>query len=167
MGFPNPVNEVAARVVAAGVVAMAATAIATGWRWILLVLLYGFVARVAAGPRFSPLGLLATKVVVPRLPFAPRMVPGPPKRFAQAVGVAFSLTAVLLAFAFDALTGAWIVTAALAAAAFLESAFGLCLGCKAFALLMRLGVVPEETCERCANIWGDAAPAPAPAPAQN
>jgi len=25
--------------------------------------------------------------------------------------------------------------------------------CQVFALLMRVGLVPEETCERCANIW--------------
>ena len=41
----------------------------------------------------------------------------------------------------------------LASAAFLESAFGLCLGCKMFGLLMRAGVVPEEVCERCNDIW--------------
>lgn len=153
LGFPNPVNEVAARVVASGVVAMAVVAIATGWRWVLLVLLYGFAARVLTGPRLSPLGLLATRVVVPRLPFAERPVPGPPKRFAQGIGLAFSLAATLLAFAFDAPTAAWIVTGALAAAALLESALGLCLGCRVFALLMRAGIVPEATCEACANIW--------------
>lgn len=158
-GFPNPVNEVAARVVAAGVVVLALTAIATGWRWLLLVLLYGFAARVAAGPRLSPLGLLATRVIVPRLPFAERPVAGPPKRFAQAVGLAFSLAATLLAYVFDAPTAAFAVTGALAAAALLESAFGLCLGCKAFALLMRAGLVPAETCERCANIWTEPAEA--------
>jgi hypothetical protein len=43
--------------------------------------------------------------------------------------------------------------ALLASAALLESAFGLCLGCKVFALLIRVGVVPEEVCERCNNIW--------------
>jgi hypothetical protein len=37
-------------------------------------------------------------------------------------------------------------------AATLESVFGLCPGCKAFGLLMRLGVIPAETCEACANI---------------
>jgi hypothetical protein len=30
---------------------------------------------------------------------------------------------------------------------------GLCLGCKAFAVLMRAGVVPEDVCERCNDIW--------------
>jgi hypothetical protein len=157
LGFPHPVNEVAARVVAAGVVVLSVAAIATGWRWLLVVLLYGFIARVLTGPRLSPLGQLATRVIAPRLPVEPRYVAGPPKRFAQGMGLTFSLTAVLLAFVFDAPTAAWIVTGVLAAAAFLESAFGLCLGCRTFAVLMRVGLVPEETCERCANIG--AAPA--------
>jgi hypothetical protein len=39
---------------------------------------------------------------------------------------------------------------ALVVAATLESVFALCLGCKAFAGLMRIGVVPQSVCERCA-----------------
>jgi hypothetical protein len=157
-GFPHPVNEVAARVVAAGVFVMSVTAIATGWRWLLLVLLYGFVARVLTGPTLSPLGQLATRVIAPRLPVEPRYVAGPPKRFAQAMGLTFSLAAVLLAFVFDELTAAWIVTGVLAGAAFLESALGLCLGCHTFAVLMRVGLIPADTCERCANIWAPPTP---------
>jgi hypothetical protein len=38
-------------------------------------------------------------------------------------------------------------------AATLESVFAFCLGCQVFALLMRAGLIPEETCERCADIW--------------
>jgi hypothetical protein len=38
-------------------------------------------------------------------------------------------------------------------AATLESAFGICLGCMTFGALMRAGVVPEEVCERCNDIW--------------
>ena len=79
-------------------------------------------------------------------------MPGPPKRFAQAMGVAMSTAAVVLYFAFDAHTAAWVVTGVLAAAATLESVFALCLGCQVFAVLMRIGVIPEATCERCANI---------------
>ncbi|MEI7560647.1 MAG: DUF4395 family protein, partial [Actinomycetes bacterium] len=36
--------------------------------------------------------------------------------------------------------------------AVLESAFGICVGCKVFALLMKAGVIPEEVCESCNNI---------------
>ena len=150
--FPNPVNEKAARVVAGAVVVLAVAAIATGWRWLLIVLAVGFALRVLSGPRFSPLGLLATKVIAPRLG-PPKLVPGPPKRFAQTMGLAFSLAAALLAYVFDAATAAWVVTGPLAVAAFLESALAICLGCQVFALLMRAGVIPERVCEECADIW--------------
>src|ERR1039458_10268043 len=89
-------------------------------------------------------------------PFAARPVAGPPNRFAQGIGVAFSVTALLLT-----VLGFWgvaqIVLGLLATAALLESAFGLCLGCKAFAVLIRFGVVPEEVCEKCNNIWAPSA----------
>jgi hypothetical protein len=150
--FPNPDNEKAARVVAGAVVVIAVAAIAPGWRWLLLVLAIGFALRVLAGPRFSPLGLLATKVVAPRLG-APKLVPGPPKRFAQAMGLTFSLAAALLAYVFAAPTAAGVLTGLLAVAAFLESALALCLGCQVFALLMRAGLIPASVCEECADIW--------------
>jgi hypothetical protein len=150
--FPNPVNEVSARLVAAGVVVMSVLTIAMNLKWATGVIAYGFVARVLTGPTLSPLGQIATRVVTPRLPFAPRPVAGPPKRFAQGIGVAFSVTALLLT-----ILGFWgaaqIVLGLLAVAAFLESALGLCLGCKVFAVLIRFGVVPEEVCEKCNNIW--------------
>ena len=151
--FPNPVNEVSARLVAAGVVVMATAVVALDQRWLLPLLAYGFVARALTGPTLSPLGQLVTRVVTPALPFEPRLVPGPPKRFAQAVGVAFSLTATVLLFGFDQVGAAKIVLSLLIVAAFLESALGLCLGCKAFAVLMRAGVIPRTVCEECNDIW--------------
>jgi hypothetical protein len=151
LSFPNPVNEVAARLVAGGVVILSAGAIALQLPWLTAVIAYGFLARVASGPTLSPLGQLATRAIVPRLPVAPRPVPGPPKRFAQGIGATLSLTATMLALGFGADTAAYALLGALIVAATLESVFGLCLGCKAFALLMRLGVIPPEVCERCAN----------------
>ena len=35
----------------------------------------------------------------------------------------------------------------------LESVVGFCAGCRLFGLLMRAGVIPEETCEANNNIW--------------
>lgn len=148
--FPNPVNEKAARVVAAGVVVLSVLAAFTGWWVVLLVLTYGFAARVATGPRLSPLGQLATRVVAPRLGAA-ELVPGPPKRFAQAVGLVFSGTALVLGLA-----GAHAVSTALlvvlAVFATLESALGFCAGCFVFGQPMRVGIIPEDTCEACADI---------------
>jgi hypothetical protein len=151
LSFPNPVNEAAARTVAAGVVVMALAVGVAGWGWLLVPLTYGFVARVLAGPRLSPLGLLATRVVAPRLPQHRRMVPGPPKRFAQAIGVAFSVTASLL-WLLGATAAARAVVLALAAAAFLEAAFGFCLGCRIFNVLMQVGLIPDDVCLECNDL---------------
>ncbi|HEY5096524.1 MAG TPA: DUF4395 domain-containing protein [Acidimicrobiales bacterium] len=150
--FPNPVNEYAARTVAGGVLVMAVAAIAFQQPWILIPLAYGFWARVLTGPTLSPLGQLATRVVAPRLPWGPKPVAGPPKRFAQAVGVVFSTTAVILWFGFGLATATWVVVALLACAATLESVFGVCVGCMAFGYLMRAGVIPDEVCLACSDI---------------
>ncbi len=156
LGFPNPVNEKAARTVAAGVLTLAIVTIALGalagpaWLWLTAVLAAGFVARVLTGPKLSPLGQLATRVIAPRLGPA-KPVAGPPKRFAQAMGATMTLTAVgLLALGYTAAVFALLGLVVVAAT--LESVFGYCIGCKVFAGLMRVGLVPEQTCEACANI---------------
>ncbi|MGZ4676722.1 MAG: DUF4395 domain-containing protein [Acidimicrobiia bacterium] len=151
LSFPNPVDEVSARLVATGVVVMSAALLATRQWWLLVPLVYGFAARVLSGPRFSPLGLLATRVVRPRLRVAPRPVPGPPKRFAQGIGLLCSSTAAVLVL-LGAVGAALVVLALLLVAASLEAFVGLCLGCKAFALLMRAGVIPESVCEECSDL---------------
>ena len=150
--YPNPVNDNVGRAVASGVVLMSVAAIAFDQTWILIPLAYGFWARVVAGPKFNPLALLASRVVVPWLGRAPKPVPGPPKRFAQGMGVVFSTTALILAFGFGLVTAAWAVLALLIGAAFLEAAFGICLGCRVFSLLMRFGIIPESVCEECADL---------------
>jgi hypothetical protein len=151
VGFPNPVNEKAARVVAGGVVVLCVAAIAGRQPWLLIPLTYGFWARVISGPTLSPLGQLATRVVAPRLG-APRLVAGPPKRFAQSMGVVFSTSALILWFTTGASVATWVVVGLLGAAALAESAFGLCLGCRVFAVLMRRGLIPEDVCAACADI---------------
>ncbi|HWE57479.1 MAG TPA: DUF4395 domain-containing protein [Acidimicrobiales bacterium] len=155
--FPNPVNETSARVVATGVVAMATTAVAADQPWLMVPLAYGFAARVATGPKLSPLGQLATRVIEPRLPGRRRFSPGPPKRFAQAMGLAFSTTALVLHYRYGQSRAAKAVLSGLIGAASLEAAFGLCLGCQMFALGMRAGIVPERVCEECNDIWSRSA----------
>lgn len=153
LSFPDPVNETSARVVASGVVAMAATAVVADQPWLMVPLTYGFAARVATGPKLSPLGQLATRVVTPRIPVEHRFSPGPPKRFAQAVGLTFSATALALHYRFGRTGAAKAVLSGLIGAAALEAGLGLCLGCKMFALGMRAGLVPESVCEECSDIW--------------
>jgi hypothetical protein len=155
--FPNPVNEVSARLVAAGVVVLGAATIGFRTPWLLIPLAYGFVARVLAGPTFSPLGQFVTRVLTPRLPFDAKLVPGPPKRFAQGIGATLSVTALVLHFAFGATTAASVLVGMIVAAATLESVFAYCLGCKVFAVLMRVGVIPASVCVECSDIWSRAA----------
>ena len=113
-------------------------------------------ARVASGPRFSPLGQFATRVAAPRLKRWEKLVPGPPKRFAQAMGAAFTLSALGLWLAGQT-TAALVMLALLVVPATLEAAFGYCVGCRVFAFLIRAGVILESVCEECADIWGPAA----------
>jgi len=129
---------------------LAVVAIAFQQGWILPVLAYGFVARALTGPKLSPLALVATRFVTPRLPFAHRYSPGPAKRFAQSIGAVFTVTATLLWYAAGQHTAALALAAVIAVFASLESGFGLCVGCKAFFLGMRLGIVPPSVCEDCA-----------------
>jgi hypothetical protein len=155
--FPDPVNEVSARVVAGGVVVLAAATIVFDLPWMTAVIAYGFVARVLTGPTLSPLGQLATRVITPRLPVAPKLVSGPPKRFAQGIGAALSVTAAVLALGFGLRGPAYVLLGALAMAATLEAVLAFCLGCRIFALLMRTGIIPDEVCARCTDLWGGAA----------
>lgn len=151
LGFPNPVNEKAARTVAAGVVLLTAITLVTGAWWMSAVLALGFLARVLTGPRLSPLGQLATRVVAPRLG-APKETPGPPKRFAQAIGLTVTTVAAVAWFGFGAGTVTAVLLGVLLVFATLESVLGFCAGCWLFGLLMRVGLIPESTCEACADI---------------
>ena len=157
--FPSPVNEVSARLVASGVVVMTVAVIVFDLRWMTVVLAYGFVARLLTGPTLSPLGQFVTHVLTPALPFEPKLTPGPPKRFAQGIGAAFTVTAAVLTYGFDSFGAAQVVLGVLMVAASLEAFAGFCLGCRIFALLMRTGVVPESVCEECNDIWRVTSPA--------
>jgi hypothetical protein len=149
--FPETVNDTSARIVAGGVVAMATAAVAVDEPVLMAPLVYGFAARVLAGPRYSPLALLATRVLTPRLAIDHTFSPGPPKRLAQGIGLTLSTGA--LALRMVGRRGASRrVLSLLVGAAFLEAAFGLCLACRMYPLLVRIGLVPEDWCPACADI---------------
>jgi hypothetical protein len=149
--FPNPVNEAAARSVAIGVVLIAGLTFVTGSAWLLILLTYGFLARVLAGPKISPLGQFAVRVSGPRLTHWQRSVPGPPKRFAQAMGLSFSLASLVTWLTAGWLDARWILLPLIAAAA-LEGFAGYCVGCTIFGWLMRIGVIPETICVECGDL---------------
>ena len=157
-GFPNPVNETSARLVAGGVVAQGVAFLAVRQWWLLVPLAYGFLARVLAGPRFSPLAQFVTRIATPRLDIEHRFVPGPPKRFAQGMGLTFSGGA-LVAWSLGAQPVSYVLISGLVVAALLESVFALCLGCLVFNRLMRWGIIPAEVCAECNDVNRQLSPA--------
>jgi hypothetical protein len=152
VSVPNPLNEKAARVVAGTVMVLGIVTLATSWYPLLAVLAYGFVARALTGPTLSPLGRVASRVVAPRLG-PPKDVSGAPKRFAQAMGAVMTTAGAVLALGFGADAAADALLVALIVAAGLESIFAFCVGCKIFGLLMRAGLIPDDVCAECADIW--------------
>ena len=154
--FPNPVNEKAARVVAGAVAVVCVIGLATSAYWLFIPLAPGFWARVLTGPTLSPLGRLATSVIAPRLG-DPAYVSGPPKRFAQGMGAAFTTAGAVLAVGLGLHGAGDGLYATMIVAASLESVFRICVGCRLFAVLMATGVVPQEVCAECADVrlhWG-------------
>ena len=147
-GFPNPVNEVAARAVAGMVLALALATIFTGEPWLMIFLVYGFVARVLTGPTLSPIGFIATRLVVPLLGIPEKPVPGPPKRFAQFVGLIVSIVGAVLFIWVSSAAGKSVI-GLLALFAALECGFGFCAGCFVFRYLMQWGLIPESICLEC------------------
>lgn len=84
----------------------------------------------------SPYGLVFRRLVRPRLGPPAVLEPEAPVRFAQLVGLLFATAGVVALLAGAPTVGTAAVSAALAAA-FLNAAFGLCLGCEIHLLLAR------------------------------
>jgi hypothetical protein len=148
--FPNPVNEKVARSVATLVLGLALIILATRAWWLLAPMSVGFALRVAFGPRVSPFAVFASRVVAPRAG-QPRLTPGPPKRFAQAIGLLVTGVGAVAWLGYGNAGVAGALTVLIAVAASLEAGLGLCIGCRMFALLMRVGLIPRSICLSCAR----------------
>lgn len=149
--FPHPANEYAARMVAGMVVALSLVIVLLDVPWLMFFLAYGFLARVLTGPTLSPMGLLATRVFAP-LFHLQKPVPGPPKRFAQTVGLGFATTALVLHYGFELAIATNVVLGILTLFAALEAFAGFCTGCFVFGYLMRWGFIPQDVCDKCNNL---------------
>ena len=103
-----------------------------------------FATTAALGPKQGPYGKLFARLVAPRLGPTREREPIPPLRFAQLVGFVFGAVGVVgfalgLALPSSAATVVGVVATAFAlVAAFLNAAFGLCLGCELYPLVLRL-----------------------------
>jgi hypothetical protein len=149
--FPKTINEYAARIVAGFIVVLSLSFLLSQHVFILYVLAYGFLARVLAGPTLSPIALLVTKIIIPKIGNPYNKCPGPPKRFAQFIGLIFTTTSIFL-FLYGNIDYANILMSILTIFASLESIIGFCAGCWFFKLMMKWGWIPQSICEKCNNI---------------
>jgi len=96
-----------------------------------------FAIGAGRGPRKHPYGVIFARIVSPRLGPVTEREPVAPLRFAQLVGLAFATVGAVAFFLGAPLLGA-VATAFALAAAFLNAAFGICLGCQIYPLVTRL-----------------------------
>ena len=123
-----------------------AAVVASAFSHVAAAALLGFQAVVFAigasgGPRRTPYGVAYAAFVAPRLSPVTEREPVPPLRFAQFVGLVFALAGTV-GFAAGLPALGLVATALALVAAFLNAAFGICLGCQLFPLVARLRRTP-------------------------
>ncbi|MFD4545123.1 DUF4395 domain-containing protein [Streptomyces sp. NPDC058251] len=119
-----------------------AVALITGSAWLLAWQTLAFALGAAGGVTRSPYGWLFRKAVRPRLgPPKDFEAPEPPQ-FAQAVGLVFAVVGLIGYTAGPQWLGLAATGCALAAA-FLNAAFGYCLGCELYLVVRRVTVRAE------------------------
>ncbi|OBJ97658.1 hypothetical protein A5638_13370 [Mycolicibacterium fortuitum] len=101
-----------------------------------------FAIGAVGGPRRHPYGRIFSVFVAPRLAPATEREPVPPLKFAQLVGFVFAVVGAA-GFAFGVTALGLTATAFALVAAFLNAAFGICLGCRLYPLVARLRRVPN------------------------
>lgn len=114
-----------------------AAVLVTGSAWLLAAQAVVFAMGAGLGPSSSPYGLIYRWLVRPRL--------GPPRevedaaapRFAQGVGLGISIIGVI-GYATGLTPLGMAAAAAAFVAAFLNAAFGLCLGCEMYVIIRRI-----------------------------
>ncbi|MFI9506042.1 DUF4395 domain-containing protein [Nocardia sp. NPDC052566] len=95
-----------------------------------------FAIGAAYGPRRHPYGRIFATLIAPRVGPATETEPVAPLRFAQLLGLIFSAVSLLGFLAGSTVAGAVFAGFALFAA-FLNAAFGICLGCQIYPLVAR------------------------------
>jgi len=114
-----------------------AIALVTGSVWVAAFQAVVFAIGALKGPQFTPYAFIYRTLIKPRLKSPLRTEDVRPPKFAQSIGLAFALVAVVGAVAGSSVVFTVAVAGALAAA-FLNAAFDFCLGCQVYLLLARL-----------------------------
>jgi hypothetical protein len=114
-----------------------AIALVTGSVWIASFQAVVFAIGAIKGPQFTPYAFIYRTLIKPRLKSPLRTEDVRPPKFAQSIGLAFAIVAIV-----GAVTGTSVVftvaIAAALAAAFLNAAFDFCLGCQIYLILARV-----------------------------
>jgi hypothetical protein len=113
-----------------------AVVLVTSSGWLLAAQALVFAVGAIFGLRYSPYGVLYRRLIRPRLGPPGELEPEAPPRFAQAIGLVFALAGVA-GYATGLTVLGIAATAAALAAAFLNAAFGFCLGCEMYLLIRR------------------------------
>ncbi len=119
----------------------------TGWWPLLAAQAVVFAIGAFVSLRVSPYSVLYRAVIAPRLKPTDEREAVAPLRFAQAVGFGFAVVGIL-GYALDAPVLGVVATALALAAAFLNAAFGFCLGCETYLLLGRVPVINKSISNR-------------------
>jgi len=108
------------------------------------IFLIDFFMKVVVGTKFSPISRLAALIVRGQ---KPEYVGAVQKRFAWSIGLILSATMVMLLYVFEMRGAINLSICSLCLTfMFMESAFGICVGCKMFNALMKMGLIktPEH-----------------------
>lgn len=128
------INENVARIAAAYVILTSIAAIVLDNYLLMALLGVDFAIRAFTNGYASPVRFIALQTAA-LLNVKNKPVDAAPKKFAAGVGVVFCAAIALLQYA-GLITAAWVVGLLLLICALLESAFGICVGCIVYTLLV-------------------------------
>jgi Domain of unknown function (DUF4395) len=109
----------------------------TGSGWLLAAQALVFIVGAGLGLRYAPYGMVYRWLVRPRLGPPRELEAEPPPRFAQGVGAVFAVIGVI-GYGTGVTALGIVATAFALAAAFLNAAFGFCLGCEMYLMIQRI-----------------------------
>jgi hypothetical protein len=108
---------------------------------LVLFLLIDFSAKVVVGTKFSPLSFIANRIVANQ---SPEYVGAVQKRFAWSIGLALAVLMTVLIFGFGIIGPINLIICGICLTfMFMESAFGICVGCKIYSALLSWDIIKE------------------------
>jgi hypothetical protein len=114
-----------------------ALVLVTGSGWLLAAQTLVFAVGAGLGLRYAPYGMIYRWLIRPRLGPPRELEAEPPPRFAQGVGAAFGVIGVI-GYGTGVTALGIVATAFALAAAFLNAAFGFCMGCEMYLMIQRI-----------------------------